>query len=217
VRYFGDASGDLRGLRDQNCQVYVVSVVRGEVHECRRCAKRTVQQVENVPEAKWNNLREVQKRRAFDILAESDLDFGIAKITWVELHQLDDAYLLHEGRFRRDWDIALEARAYAEIVSMLGTESTQIDFTFDRVASASQSDDIVEWIKQINPQIFPDFTGSRQEHGIQTADCLAGAVAEDHKRGTTWVDKISDDRIAICDETVLSNFQLQLHTYESDP
>lgn len=37
-----------------------------------------------------------------------------------------------------------------------------------------------------------EIEGSRQSHGIQATDCLAGAIAEDYKRGTNWLDYLLD-------------------------
>ncbi|MEZ3116580.1 hypothetical protein RYH80_11745 [Halobaculum sp. MBLA0147] len=217
--YFGDASGDLRGVIHGNCEVYVAGVVAGETNECRRYAKRTVDDVRDVPEARWNDLFQEQKRRLFGRLADSRLEFGVATVTSHGLHQLADAHLLYDGRFDLEWDLALRARAYTELVRRLDdhTEATRDTLTFDRVASARQSEAIRERIEELSSTLSAEFRGSRQEKEVQTADCLAGAAAADHKRDAGWLDRLGSERVVRCGGHVLDEFELRLHVYEVEP
>lgn len=216
VRLFGDASGDLKSLLSGDEEIYVAGVVAGRVHDCRRCAKRAVEQVDDIPEAKWNDMSRKQKRRLFADLSDSNLDLGIARVDMRGLIQIDDHYKIYNSRFELDWDLALEARAYAEIVSRLSCEQ-RAHFVFDRVNSPSQSDRIVSRTEALLNDVTVSFEGSRQEKGIQTADCLAGAAAEDERHDTDWLNKLSDDRLVECGETVLSDFDISVHTYNTDP
>ncbi len=216
VRLFGDASGDLKALLQGDEEIYVAAVVAGEIHDCRRCAKRAVGQADDIPEARWNDMIDKQKRRLFDKLSDSNLNLGIARVRYHGLTQLDGQHQLYNAQFDIDWDLALEARAYAEIVDRLADER-HARLVFDRVNSPSQSDQVVSRAEELLNSVDVSFEGSRHEKGIQTADCLAGAAAEDERHNTDWLNQIAEDRIVECGDAVLSNFDISVHTYSTDP
>jgi|APHM01.1.fsa_nt_gi hypothetical protein len=157
-----------------------------------------------------------QKRRLFSYLSDSNLNLGIARIQTRGLADLNGWYKLFNYKFDLDWDLALEARAYAEIVPRLSGEQ-HTEFVFDRVNSPRQSDRVVSRVEELLNDTDVSFEGSRQEKGIQTADCLAGAAAEDERHDTDWLDKLSEGRLIECGDAVLSRFDISVHTYNTDP
>lgn len=214
---FGDVSGDFRSLIKHHCPVVVVGVVMGDRMGASRCPKQTIRRVDDVQEAKWRNMNDVQKRRCVECFAANDsLDFGYALFTADDLHQLKYHYLLHqEVSFPPDWDIALTGYAYGEIMFEYGAkEERRVLFEGDRMASKPQWEAMVDHIQQFVPQVNAFMKGSQETPAIQAADCLAGAVAEDYKRDTNWLGEIDNDRLTSCSSTAL--IQLQNDLAEAD-
>lgn len=217
---FGDASGHLRGVLQGDCEVYVAAVVAGDRIGCGRCPKRIVRRINNFSEAKWSNFEETQKRRLMDCFAEnSHLRFGYAAFTRDQLETLTYAYLLYQGvDFPPAWDLALEGYAYGEILFELGArEDGRVQFEFDRIASRKQSEAVAEHVQHFVPQTRTFITGSRQSHGVQAADCLAGAVAEDFRSGTTWLDHLADHDVVECSHTSLIQLEKDLSNVRAEP
>ncbi|APX98580.1 DUF3800 domain-containing protein [Natronorubrum daqingense] len=214
---FGDVSGHFRSLIIGECDVVVVGVVFGDLIQANRCAKQTVRNVQDVEEAKWSDLTETQKRRFIDCLTEHDDTYlGYAKFTRKQLRSLKDQYLLYQDvSFPPDWDLALTGYAYGELLFERGArDENRVDFVFDHVASQSDSADIATHIEEFVPGCNPKYKSSHSSLGIQTADCFAGAVAEDHKKGTDWLSTFDADRIMTCTETALAQFQNDLDRYD---
>jgi hypothetical protein len=214
---FGDVSGGFRGLIKGHCPVVVVGVVIGDRIAAGRCPNKTVRTVEDIPEAKWNDLTETQKRRHFECFGENEhLRFGYARFTSNHLHSLKNHYLLHQDvSFPPAWDLALTGYAYGEILFEYDArEERRVIFEFDRVASKKQSEHVANHIEQFVPEVNPFIKGSRQSSGIQAADCFAGAVAEDHKRGTEWLDFIDSDRIVSCSPMALVQLENDLDNHD---
>jgi len=214
---YGDVSGHFRNLIRGECDVVVVGVVFGDMIQAPRCAKKTVRNVQNVEEAKWSDLTNVQKRRFIDCLVEyDDTEFGYAKFTRENLRSLKHQYLLYDDvSFPPDWDLALTGYAYGEILFEKGArDEDRVNFEFDHVASMNQSTDIAHHIEEFVPGSAPRYNSSHRSQGIQTADCFAGAVAEDHKRDTNWVAEIDPTRIHRCCETALIQLQRDLLNYD---
>lgn len=187
MQAFGDVSGHFKSLIDGHCEVAVVGVVVGDQIAAGRCAKQIVRDVQDIKEAKWNDLTAVQKRRVVECLADSDrLQFGYATFTSDDFHTLRDHYLLHQDVcFPPDWDLALTGYAYGEVLFEHGApDESRVVFEFDRVASRPQSEAIADHIETFVPDVNPFIAGSHDSAGIQSADCLAGAVAEDYKSDT---------------------------------
>lgn len=213
MQAFGDVSGDLRGLIRGHCDVVVVGVVFGDSIQAGRCPKRTVRRVDDIPEAKWNDLTDVQKRRLFECSRESDdLSFGCAVFQRDKLHTLKDHYLLHQDvEFPPAWDLALTGYAYGEILFDKGAaDARRVIFEFDRVASKPQSEAIVDHVQTFVPETKAFIEGSRQSPGIQAADCLAGGIAEDEKSSTEWCETTGEDRIHRCSESALIQLENDL-------
>jgi len=215
---FGDVSGHFRNLLSAECEVAVVGVALGDGILAGRCPKQTVRNVTDIAEARWNDLTDVQKRRFIDCIADEErLDFGYAKFTRDQLHSLKNHYLLHQvGGMSPAWDLALTGYAYGEILFEAGArDETRNVFKLDRVGSKPQSQVIADHISQFIPNVNPFIEGSRKSAGIQAADCFAGAVAEDHKRGTDWLSEISDDRIVRAGSTALIQLESDLYAQGS--
>jgi len=218
--FFGDASGDLRGLLNGEDEVYVAAVVAGDRISCGRCAKQAVRRVDDIAEAKWNDLLPKQKRRFFECFADNDhLKFGYAKFTQRQLQSLRLSHLLYQGvTLPPDWDLALEGYAYGELLYEMGAdEDRRPIFVFDRVASKPQCEDVKEHVHHFVEEIKTDYQGSRQVNGIQAADCLAGAVAEDHKSDTDWLTHIDDDRIYERSHMSILQLEQRLEEYDAGP
>ncbi|WP_265109163.1 DUF3800 domain-containing protein [Halosolutus halophilus] len=214
---FGDVSGHFRSLINGHCDVVVVAVVFGDIIQAGQCPKQTVRNVSDVEEAKWSDLTEIQKRRFIDCLAENDdTELGYAKFTREQLQTLTDQYLLYQDvSFPPDWDLALTGYAYGELLfEQRARDARRVIFEFDHVASQSDSADIASHIEEFVPNSDPKYNSSHSSSGIQAADCFAGAVAEDHKRDTNWIDAIDNDRITSCSETSLVKLENDLDNYD---
>ena len=197
--YYGDVSGDFRGLLNGHCDVVVVGVVGGDKVDCMRCAKQTVRDVTDIPEAKWNDLTDVQKRRFYECFTEQEsVEYGYACFNREMLHSMEEYHLLYQHVcFPPDWDLALTGYAYGEILYEMDATDNQRPpvFDFDRVASNSQSVSVKEHVEEYVPVADIFIKGSRQSPGIQAADCLAGGIAEDKRRGTDWLEYLNTENI----------------------
>jgi len=214
---FGDVSGTFRGLITHHCPVVVVGVVIGDRIAASRCPKNTIRNVQDVQEAKWRNMTEVQKRRMIDCFADNDhLEFGYAVFTADDLHELACHYLLHQGvDFPPAWDIALTGYAYGEILFEYGArEERRVVFETDRMASKPQWDSMINHVERFVPSVSSYVKGSQENPAVQAADCLAGATAEDHKRNTDWLSEIADDRIVNCSQLSLIQLENDLTDYD---
>lgn len=190
---FGDVSGYFRGLIQHDCEVVVVGVVIGDRIAAARCPKKTVRNVTDVKEAKWNELTDTQKRRMVECLADNEhLDFGYALFTADHLHKLQCNYLLHqEVSFPPAWDSALTGYAYGEILFEYDVaDERRVIFYIDNVASKTQTDDVIDHVTEYVDLTKPFIADSADVKGVQAADCLAGAVADDFKNDTDWLSYI---------------------------
>lgn len=197
--YFGDVSGHLHGLLHGDCDACVFGVVGGDRIAAGRCPKQAIRRADDIPEARWNDMPEVQKRRFFDCLIDQQdmLTYGYAVIRQEHLETLDKYHLLYQDvEFDIDWDLAFTGYVYGEILfEMNAQEDRRPTFTFDRVASKKQCEQVVEHLQEFISNVKPFYAGSRQEYGIQTADCLAGAIAEDERKGTNWREQLDDGNV----------------------
>ena len=200
--YFGDESGHFRGLLHGDCEVCVIAVVAGARIDCIRCPKKTVRNITDIPEAKWNDLKDHQKRRFFECFAEQDgIEFGYARITQEDLHTMDGYHHIYQNiSFPPDWDLALTGYAYGEILFELGArDERRTCFEFDRISSKKQSEEVLEHVQHFVRDLDQAFyKGSRECPGIQAADCLAGGVAEDYKSDTDWLGYLDTDSVTDC-------------------
>lgn len=204
--YYGDESGHFKGVLQGDCEVCVIAIVAGDRIDCARCPKRAVRDIDDISEAKWADLFDVQKRRLLECFVEcNSLEFGYSLFTQQQLHSLENYHLLYQDiTFPPAWDLALAGYAYGEILYEMGVpDDGRALFRFDRISSQKQSEKMVDHIRHFVPDVNIRYKGSRQSPGIQAADCLAGAVAEDHKSDTEWLSYVERTDITECSATSL--------------
>lgn len=212
MEYFGDESGHLKGVLQGDCQVCVIGVVAGERLDTYRCPKRTLRRLNDIPEVKWRDLRETEKRRMFECFASEDLQFGYAAFTHDNLESMDKYHLLYQDiQLPPAWDIALAGYAYGEILFELGASSDSRGvFECDRISSTKQSQNMVDHIEPFVPEVDTAHKGSRQVPGIQAADCLAGGIVEDIQQGTSWLEYIDAESVVDCKYMALTQLEHDL-------
>lgn len=218
--YFGDESGHLRSVLKGHCEVCVVAVVAGDRVACGRCPTKAVRRIDDISEAKWNDLLDHQKRRLFECFADNEhLSFGYATFTQEQLQSLTKYHLLYQDvSFPPDWDLALTGYAYGEVLFEMGAPDEQLStFTFDRIASTPQCKAVAEHVHHFVPGTKVYFEGSRKSSGIQAADCLAGAVAEDIKRGTDWLRYLNGHDVYECSPASLVQLENDLSKHRTGP
>ena len=211
--YFGDESGQFKGVLNGDCEVCVIGVVAGTKIDCMRCPKRTVRRIDDIPEAKWNDLMDHQKRRLFECFAEQDqLEFGYALFDRDKLHSMENYHLLYNDvEFPPSWDLALSGYAYGEVLFEMGVlDDMRASFEFDRISSQKQCDAVKNHVLHFVDLQNVYYNGSRQSGGIQAADCLAGAVAEDYKKDTNWLDHLDGDDVVECSSASLIQLENRL-------
>jgi len=214
---FGDVSGHFRGLIQHDCDVVVVGVVFGDSIAASRCPKKIVRKVDDIKEAKWHDLTEVQKRRIIECLSDNDvLTFGYSKFTAEMLHALECHYLLHQNvEFPTAWDLALTGYAYGEILFEYGAQDEQrVIFYPDRVASVSQAEEMVDHTADFADLTQVSISASHNKGGIQAADCFAGAIAEDYKNGTSWLDEFDDDDVIETTAAAIAQLEADLVQFD---
>lgn len=220
VHLYRDESGTLRSVLRGEEEVFVLGVVAGEQFDCAGCAKRAVRDVSDLSEAKWNDLTELQKRRAVDCFREkTDLSFGYVAIERETLLDLNGHHLLFQNDvFDTDWDLLTIGHAYRELLDALPVSVTsQGRFRFDKLASQSISNEVLDLVEARWPDLDVDHGSSRQTRGIQAADCFAGAVAEDIRKNTAWCDTLDSQRIVDASEETLIRLQQLLHDESAGP
>ena len=197
--YFGDESGHFRGLIQGDCKVCVIAVVEGDRIASGKCPKRTVRNISDVSEAKWNDLNPVQKRRLFECFAEQDnIRFGYARFTADMLHSLKNHYKLHQNvDFPPAWDLALAGCAYGELLFELDASDDYRppNITVDRISSKPQTEKMMQFVDDYVDDATVYLKGSHQSEGVQAADCFAGAIAEDYKSDTNWQSYLDGDMV----------------------
>lgn len=220
MNYYGDVSGHFRGLLNGECPVVAVGVIQGLQHSAYRCPKKTVRHVSDIKEAKWNDMTDVQKRRLFECFAgQDDIQFGYATFTRDQLHTVDNYHLIYQGlRGELDWDLALTGFAYGEVLFEFGAPDEQrVVFEFDRIASKPQTRLVGEHVETFVDSANWFGTHSEDNPGIQAADCLAGAVTEDYKFDTNWLDYLADEDCYEVSAASLIQLEALLAEYETGP
>jgi hypothetical protein len=220
MQAFGDVSGHFKGLLNNDCQVCVAGVVFGDTVTAGRCPKKSVDQVTDIDEAKWNDLLDKQKRRLFECLQDQDhLEFAYALFTKEPLEKFQKSHLLYQDvSLPPAWDLALTGYAYGEALFENGArESNRVIFEFDQVISKPQGRAVKEHVQHFVPDCNAFVKGSRKSSGIQAADCLAGAVAEDYKRDTDWLDHLDDDKVSRVGAAALAKLENDLYEYDTGP
>ncbi len=194
MELFGDESGHLRSLLKGEEDIFVLGVVAGNEECCMRCPKRAVRRVQDIEEARWNDLTDLQRRRLIDCLTdcEPSLSFGYVAIQREDLLDLDRHYRLYEDDLQYAWDLCVIGDCYAELVGQLTSGDNNFTFTFDRIFSKKMSNRVTEVIQETTRGLSVQHRSSRKTVGIQTADCFAGAVREHLLKGQPWLEKFQD-------------------------
>jgi hypothetical protein len=165
-------------------------------------------------------MTDVQKRRLFECFAgQDDLQFGYATFTRDQLHTVDNYHLIYQGlRGELDWDLALTGFAYGEVLFEFGAPDEQrVVFEFDRIASKPQTRLVGEHVETFVDSANWFGTHSEDNPGIQAADCLAGAVTEDYKFDTNWLDYLADEDCYEVSAASLIQLEALLAEYEAGP
>lgn len=220
MELFGDESGHLRSLLDGDCNLFVISLVAGDPARCRACPKRAVRNVQDISEARWCDLTEIQKRRMIDCLVDcgADLSYGYVAIEHADLHDLERHYRLYEDDLRYAWDLCIIGDCYAELAGQLiDGRASDCRLTFDRFMSQKMSDRIIEVIHETRSDLVVEHGNSRQVGGIQTADCFAGAVREHLQEDEDWLDSFDDNLVTCGTNYALAGVEHRLFAEETAP
>lgn len=206
---FGDESGNFRAVLGGDAEeVFTLGVLVGGQHECGGCAKRAVRRAKTMDEAKWTDMSRVQKRRAVECLNETDrnLRFGYIVCDQQRLTSLRYDYeLYNEANIDVAADVAYISVGYSFILRDILAETEGVNFTFDQFYSPPQSNAIERLVDREVELRSIEYGSSHSVRGIQSADCIAGAVSETHRGGNDWEEAFSEERSHDCTEA--------FHTY----
>lgn len=191
-RYFGDESGNFRGLLSGNEKYFGIGVVKGEATQCARCPKRAIRRASGVKEARWSDLTDVQRRRLVDCIHSLDgIDAAIAIIEPVDINHLTNSFVQQQDSFEYDNDMAILACLYGAAIAELGiVEEQRPHFTFDRCISQSASEQVCEILESKGFEGTIEHQSSTSVRGIQLADCIIGAATTDRYSGTDYLDRL---------------------------
>jgi hypothetical protein len=219
MEVFGDESGGLRNLLNGECSLFVIGVVAGEATDCVSCPKRAIRKTRDLSEAKWNDMRSVQKRRFIDCLVEqSEIEFGYVALREQNFQGLENCHHIYQNSgFRFDWDLCVIGYAYSILLQRLPSVDSDHTFTFDKFYQTKQSDQIAAVIEEEMGRTTVTYGSSHQIKGIQAADCFAGAVAEHLRGGTQWLDAIDDIRIYCSTDDILRRIEKELLDNNTGP
>lgn len=165
-------------------------------------------------EAKWYDMQFKEKRRFYECFNDFNppLSYGYATFTKDDFTKLKNHYKLFEDvSFPPIWDVAIRGYAYAHILAEMGAINHRSVFKFDRPSSKKEGDKIAEVIGNLVPSVAASHHSSRSLRGIQTADCLAGGIAEEMKGGEPWLNHIDDPESSVdCKGLALAHIEMQL-------
>lgn len=189
-RYFGDESGNFRGLLQGNEQYFGVAVVKGTAIDCARCPKRAVRRANSVDEARWTDLTDTQRRRIASCIQSVDgIDGAYVLIERDDIHRIPNNYVLQQDSLPYDNDMVALAGFYGTAISELGIqEQSYPQFTFDRCISRSASNQVCDLLEEVGFEGNIEHRASQAVRGIQLADCVIGAAASDTFDGTNYLD-----------------------------
>lgn len=204
---YGDESGQLRNLLSGHCERFVIAAISGDTEDCMRCPKRTLRQCSSgSKEAKWRDLDEVGKRRMISCLSDQDISVGYVAFTIDCLRSLDRSDRLYNPQnspFDDDWDLCVMGFSYHEILTeLLPSPDAPARLKFDRFRSGTDSNPIAQRATIDRPQWEAIDKTSESVKGIQAADCIAGAIAEDLCSETHWTDMLDVERTNCTDATL---------------
>lgn len=208
-RYFGDESGNFRGLLSGNEHYFGVAVVKGEPEQCARCPKRAVRRASNVREARWADMTSVQRRRISDcIRSVGSLEAATVIVEPDDLRMLTNGFVLRQDSRGYDNDMIALACFYGAAIAELGiTQESRPTFTFDRCISRSASDQVRDLLKENGFNGCINHRSSTEVRGIQLADCIIGAAVSDEFDDTEYLKEcpitdISQYGMAVLEKTL---------------
>lgn len=218
--YYGDESGQFQALLSGEDQCISHAVVEASNGEVMSCSKRVVRDISDIPEAKWNSLREQDKRRFLECLSgrESVIRAATVTVTKSDLESLDASYLLYGDRLPYLPSIVYGGVAYGVLLAKLDIKSDpRPTFKFDRFYSQKQSQKLIDVAESVCKIDEISSRNSRKVQGIQTADCVAGASREDRCKGTDWMTDLSNSMHVDASDYVLSTLEKFLHEQSTGP
>jgi len=196
-----------------------MGIVYGNELDCQRCPQRTLRRLDDVPEVKWNNLRNHQKRRVIECI-----DDEIERIHWITidrqmLNDLDHSYALYNHDvFDIERDLAIIAIGYREMLFPIDTSSgNQYEFIFDQLFDSHTSGAVNSKINRSLDEWSVEYGNSRRIGGIQSADCVAGAASEDYSTDSDWLDIIAEDKSESFTDEMLMRVEHRLHESRTEP
>lgn len=211
---YGDESGHFRSVLEGEDDVVVVAVVSGPENACIRCPSRTVDRRGELDEAKWSDLNDVEKRRFADCLRDSQdsLKCGFAAFSRDALHRMSYSYRFHEeGKFEYNRDVSAMAWCYCELVSQIVPNDQRDTIVFDQFFHRSQSENLKEMLSQrVNDRISVEYDTPHGSKGIQSADCIAGAVSEHRRGGYNWLERLDESTVIDATDPVGAHIQHEL-------
>lgn len=180
MRVYGDESGHLRNVLEGDEEVFVVGLVAGERFECQGPATRLTKGTRR-SEARWSELTNPEKSDFIDHLDDrsENLQIAYAAPSQREFNELARGWRLYrdtkiEGY---DWDLYVQGVLYAAVLEEM-FDGRAPDTYIDRLYARQQWEAMTEIIEAHKDSVEVDGSDSQQYAGIQTADCVAGAVRD---------------------------------------
>lgn len=195
---YGDESGHFNNVVAGHEEASSLAVIGGDYNACRHCAKKTVRRIPTIDELKWSNLEGPNKRRFIECIDDQDLLIGYAAFDRDRLLSIDNSYLLHQSPSHGEtpWDLISMGCGYAEIIRNLSGEfQFPVSLEFHQIFNHRQSEKIREIVQSEVPRSTVGYGLSDSNKGIQAADGIAGAAAEDVAAGSNWLDSLDDRRV----------------------
>lgn len=219
MRAFGDESGHLRGVFNGSEECFSLGLVYGSNLDCQRCPQRALRRLEDVPEIKWADLRDFQKRRIMECISEE-----VKRVYWISIDQemlngLSHSYALYNHDvFDIGRDLAIMAIGYLEMLFPIDTTpNNHYEFTFDQLFDSNTSESLSTYINDYLSCWEVQFGNSRRFAGIQTADCIAGAASEDYSSNSNWLNILSDEMCRSVTNELLIQIEYRLSEARTDP
>lgn len=193
--YFGDESGQFNALLSGEEHCISHAVIKSPSRESMTCSNKVVRSIKNVSEVKWNDMRYEDKRRFLDCFSkrESDIHVATATITQSDIKSLDHNYLLYQDSLQYISPIMFAGIVYGGLLIELDIhEDSTPSFKFDRLYSKKQSNKVTDVVLNQISHIDCSSHNSQNIRGIQSADCIAGAVREDCYKNTSWMNHLQN-------------------------
>lgn len=218
---FGDISRQYgQVVLSQEATLVHVIVAADDKFICSRCPQRTVKRVQRLDEAKWYELTSKQKRRFVECIVDIGSNFACYYTRFTTEHLLS-ASRPHcwFGDESLDHDVITKVigRVYSCLIEHClrdwPTTPAPLHVAFDRVYAHRKSDVvenvILSRLSDMNVESVSavDSTGTK---GVQTADCLAGMIAEHALGLADWRSVESSDNIVDCTDMALDEIDATL-------